>query len=186
MMPCLASWTALGQRLATATDPPRSAADADRMRTALLAAVSHDLRSPLAAAKAAVSCLRSRDIQLAAADQDDLLATAEESLDLLTHLVASLLDVTRLQAGAPSVFPRPADLEEMITCSLGGLGPAARTVTVSIPPRPIRAPRSEPGRRDHDESRPAATPGRISRPRARHGVVTVFRSLANTVKEAGV
>jgi two-component system sensor histidine kinase KdpD len=72
------------------------------------------LRTPLAAAKAAVSCLRSGDIQLTAADQDELLATAEESLDLLTNLVASLLDVSRLQAGALPVFPRPADLKEII------------------------------------------------------------------------
>jgi two-component system, OmpR family, sensor histidine kinase KdpD len=104
------------------------------MRAALLAAVGHDLRSPLAAATAAVSCLRSPDLQLTAADQDELLATAEESLDLLSRLAATLLDVTRLQAGARSVFPRPADLEEIITCSLAGLGPSARTVRVGLPP----------------------------------------------------
>jgi K+-sensing histidine kinase KdpD len=110
------------------------AAEADRMRAALLAAVSHDLRSPLAAAAAAVSCLRSPDLQVTAADQDELLATAEESLDLLTRLAASLLDVTRLQAGARSVFPRPADLAEIIACSLACLGPAGRTVRVDLPP----------------------------------------------------
>jgi two-component system, OmpR family, sensor histidine kinase KdpD len=107
--------------------------EADRMRTALLAAVSHDLRTPLAAAKAAVSCLRSRDIQLTAEDHGELLATADESLDQLTHLVASLLDVSRLQAGALPVFPRPADLGEIIACSLSGIGPQARAVMVRIP-----------------------------------------------------
>ena len=61
------------------------------MRAALLAVVSHDLRSPLAAAAAAaVSCLRSPDLQLTAADQDELLTTAEESLDLLSRLAATL------------------------------------------------------------------------------------------------
>ncbi len=134
MIPWPAGGTAASARLLAATDPRRPATDADRMRTALLAAVSHDLRSPLAAAKAAVSSLRARDVRLAAADQDDLLATAEESLDLLTYLVASLLDVTRLQAGAPSVFPRPADLEEIVTCSLGGLGSWSREVLISFPP----------------------------------------------------
>ena len=109
-------------------------AEADRMRAALLAAVSHDLRSPLAAAAAAVSCLRSPDLKLTAADQDELLATAEESLDLLSRLAATLLDVTRLQAGARSVFPRPADLEEIIVCSLASLGPSGRTVRVDLPP----------------------------------------------------
>jgi two-component system sensor histidine kinase KdpD len=110
-------------------------AEADRMRAALLAAVSHDLRSPLAAAAAAVSCLRSPDLQVTAADQDELLATAEESLDLLSRLATSLLDVTRLQAGARSVFPRPADLAEIIACSLAGLGPSGRSVQVDLPPR---------------------------------------------------
>jgi signal transduction histidine kinase len=111
--------TGQGARAAAAgaTGP---AAEADRMRAALLAAVGHDLRSPLAAAAAAVSCLRSADLQLTAADQDELLATAEESLDLVSRLAATLLDVTRLQAGARSVFPRPADLEEIIAGSLAG------------------------------------------------------------------
>ena len=104
------------------SEAARPIADADRMRTALLAAVSHDLRTPLAAAKAAVSCLRSTDIDLTAEDHDALLATADESLDQLTHLVASLLDISRLQAGALPVFPQPADLEEIIARSLSGIG----------------------------------------------------------------
>ena len=122
------------QRLAAAAEAARPIAEADRMRTALLAAVSHDLRTPLAAAQAAVSCLRSRDIQLSAEDHDELLATADESLNQLAHLVASLLDVSRLQAGALPVFPRPADLREIIARSLEGFGPQARAVTVDLPP----------------------------------------------------
>ena len=105
----------------------------DLMRALLLAAVSHDLQSPLAAARAAVSCLRSRDLQLTAADKDELLATADEPLNLLSRLTSSLLDVTRLQAGAQSVFPRPAGLEEIIGCALAGLGPEARAVRVDVP-----------------------------------------------------
>jgi two-component system sensor histidine kinase KdpD len=107
-------------------------AEADRMRTALLAAVSHDLRSPLAAAKAAISGLRSPDAQLTTADRDELLATAEESLDILAHLASSLLDVSRLQAGALSVFPRPADLRSIIAQALAGL--QARAVRTEIAP----------------------------------------------------
>ena len=57
------------------SEASRPIAEADRMRTALLAAVSHDLRTPLAAAKAAVSCLRSADIQLTGEDHDELLTT---------------------------------------------------------------------------------------------------------------
>jgi len=123
-----------GARAAAAAGAAGPIAEADRMRAALLSAVSHDLRSPLAAAAAAVNCLRSPDLHLTAADHDELLATAEESLGLLSRLAATLLDVTRLQAGARSVFPRPADLEEIITCSLAGLGPSGRTVRVDLPP----------------------------------------------------
>jgi two-component system sensor histidine kinase KdpD len=104
------------------------------MQMLLLAAVSHDLRSPLAAARAAVSCLRSRDLPLTVADQDELLATADQSLDLLSRLAASLLDVTRLQFGARSLFPRAADLEKIIASALAGLGPQARVVRVDLPP----------------------------------------------------
>jgi two-component system sensor histidine kinase KdpD len=109
------------------------ATEADRGRAALLAAVSHDLRAPLAAAKAAVSGLRTRDARLTADDRAELLATAEESLDLLAHLTASLLDVSRLQAGALAVFPRPADLGKIVADSLDVLGPQARTVRADIP-----------------------------------------------------
>ena len=119
---------------AVAAKADRPIAEADRMRTALLAAVSHDLRTPLAAAQAAVSCLRSTDIQLTAQNQDELLATADESLNQLAHLIASLLDVSRLQAGALPVFPRPTDLGEIIAHSLDGFRPQARAVTVDLPP----------------------------------------------------
>jgi two-component system sensor histidine kinase KdpD len=121
------------QRLAAEAEAARPIAEADRMRTALLAAVSHDLRTPLASAKAAVSSLRSLDIKLTAEDHDELLATADESLDRLTYLVDNLLDMSRLQAGAMSVFPRPTDLEEIIARSLDDIGPQARTVLVDIP-----------------------------------------------------
>jgi two-component system, OmpR family, sensor histidine kinase KdpD len=120
-------------RLTAAAEAARPIAEADRMRTALLAAVSHDLRTPLASAKAAVTSLRSHDIEWEAEDHDELLATADESLDKLARLVDNLLDVARLQAGALALFPRPADLAEIVARSLDDLGPAARTVTVDIP-----------------------------------------------------
>ncbi|HTW03453.1 MAG TPA: DUF4118 domain-containing protein [Streptosporangiaceae bacterium] len=121
------------QRLAAEAEAARPIAEADRMRTALLAAVSHDLRTPLASAKAAVTSLRSNEIQWAQEDQDELLATADESLDRLAHLVDNLLDMSRLQAGALSVFPRPADLEEIVSRSLDDLGPQATEVIVEMP-----------------------------------------------------
>jgi two-component system sensor histidine kinase KdpD len=121
------------QRLTAEAEAARPIAEADRMRTALLAAVSHDLRTPLASAKAAVTSLRSHDIQWAPEDQEELLATADESLDRLAHLVDNLLDMSRLQAGALSVFPRPADLDEIVSRSLDDLGPAAAKVIVEMP-----------------------------------------------------
>ncbi len=121
------------QRLAAEAEAARPIAEADRMRTALLAAVSHDLRTPLASAKAAVTSLRSRDVQWNVEDRDELLATADESLDRLAHLVDNLLDMSRLQAGALAVFPRPTDLEEVVSRSLDDLGPAAREVIVEMP-----------------------------------------------------
>ena len=108
-------------------------AEADRTRAALLAAVSHDLRTPLAAATAAVSCLRLQSAQLTPEDHEELLAAAHESLDQLTHLLASLLDVSRLQAGALAVFPAPADLGEIVAGSLRLLGPQAQALQVNIP-----------------------------------------------------
>ncbi|HEX5301769.1 MAG TPA: DUF4118 domain-containing protein [Streptosporangiaceae bacterium] len=121
------------QRLAAEAQAARPIAAADRMRAALLAAVSHDLRTPLASAKAAVTSLRSPDVNWTAEDHDELLATADESLDRLAHLVDNLLDMSRLQAGALSLFPRPAGLEEIVSRALDNLDPAGRDVRVDIP-----------------------------------------------------
>jgi two-component system, OmpR family, sensor histidine kinase KdpD len=121
------------QRLAAEAEAARPIAEADRMRTALLAAVSHDLRTPLASAKAAVTSLRSADVQWGQEDLEELLATADESLDRLTHLVDNLLDMSRLQAGALSVFPRPAGLEEIVARSLDDLGLPGHAVRMDIP-----------------------------------------------------
>ncbi len=120
------------QRLSAEAEAARPIAEADRMRTALLAAVSHDLRTPLASAKAAVTSLRSPDIRWTDEDRDELLATADESLDRLAHLVDNLLDMSRLQAGALAIFPRPAGLEEIVARALDDLGPDGRQVVVDI------------------------------------------------------
>jgi two-component system sensor histidine kinase KdpD len=121
------------QRLAAEAEAAKPIAAADRMRTALLTAVSHDLRTPLASAKAAVTSLRSPDMHWNAADTAELLATADESLDRLTRLVGNLLDMSRLQAGALSLFPRASGLDEIVALALDDLGPAGRDITVEIP-----------------------------------------------------
>lgn len=98
----------------------------DRVRSALLSAVGHDLRKPLAAATAAVSGLRSADDTWSDADKAELLTTAEESLRALAALLTNLLDVSRLEAGVLGVSIEPVDTEDAITRALDELhlGPA--------------------------------------------------------------
>lgn len=106
---------------------------ADRMRTALLAAVGHDLRTPLAAAKASVSGLRSPGVAVSAQDHADLLATADDALDRLAALVGNLLDMSRLQAGAMPVRLRPVALGDVLANALDDLGVAPRGVVLDVP-----------------------------------------------------
>jgi two-component system, OmpR family, sensor histidine kinase KdpD len=121
------------ERLAEEAATARPLAAADRMRTALLAAVSHDLRTPLASAKAAVTSLRSHDIEFDESDREELLETAEESLDRLARLVGNLLDMSRLQAGVLGISATAIGLEDAVPLALDELGPAAATVGTDIP-----------------------------------------------------
>jgi two-component system sensor histidine kinase KdpD len=108
-------------------------AEVDRLRTALLSAVSHDLRTPLASAKAAVDSLRSPDVQFSDADRRELLDTADESLDRLSRLVENLLDMSRLQAGALALAPELISLAEAIPRAVDDLGDAGRNVRIQVP-----------------------------------------------------
>ncbi|GAA1658761.1 sensor histidine kinase [Actinoplanes couchii] len=121
------------ERLKAEAATAKPLAEADKLRTALLAAVSHDLRTPLASAKAAVASLRSTEIQFDDDDRAELLATADESLDRLDRLVANLLDMSRLQTGALGVTAIAVGAEEIVPRALDDLGPAGRTVTVRVP-----------------------------------------------------
>ena len=95
---------------------------ADELRRSLLSAVSHDLRTPLAAAKAAVSSLRSEDIGFSEEDTAELLATVEESVDQLTALVDNLLDSSRLAAGVVRPELKRIYLEEVVQRALLSIG----------------------------------------------------------------
>jgi two-component system, OmpR family, sensor histidine kinase KdpD len=108
-------------------------AAADKLRTALLAAVSHDLRSPLASATAAVDSLANTDIDWADSERAELVATAHESLERLTRLVDNLLDMSRLQAGALAVFNAEVRLEEIVPIALDAIGADASQVRVELP-----------------------------------------------------
>jgi two-component system sensor histidine kinase KdpD len=98
---------------------------ADDLRRSLLSAVSHDLRTPLAAAKVAVSSLRAEDVAFSAEDTADLLATIEESIDQLTALVGNLLDSSRLAAGVLRPDLRRVYLEETVQRALISIGKGA-------------------------------------------------------------
>ena len=121
------------ERLTAEAAAAKPLAEADRMRTALLAAVSHDLRTPLASAKAAVASLRSDEVDFSEDDRRELLATADESLDRLGRLVTNLLDMSRLQAGALGVNAVDVGAEDIVPRALDDLGPDGRKVAVHIP-----------------------------------------------------
>jgi two-component system, OmpR family, sensor histidine kinase KdpD len=114
--------SALQQRaLASEAAGMRPLAEADRMRTALLAAVGHDLRRPLAAATAAVTSLRSTEVELSLADSAALLETADDALGSLADLVTKLLDVSRIQAGVLGVSIEPVPLDGVVVAALDEL-----------------------------------------------------------------
>ncbi|MFV8310635.1 DUF4118 domain-containing protein [Mycobacteroides chelonae] len=107
-------------RLTEEASQASALAEADRLRRALLSAVSHDLRTPLAAVKAAVSSLRSPDIEFSPEDTAELLATVEELTDQLTALVGNLLDSSRLAAGVVKPRAVPVYVEEIAHRALLG------------------------------------------------------------------
>ncbi|MFD4142727.1 MULTISPECIES: ATP-binding protein [unclassified Streptomyces] len=109
------------QRLVGQAEQARQLAEGNRIRTALLAAVSHDLRTPLAAIKASVTSLRSDDVEWSAEDEDELLASIEEGTDRLDQLVGNLLDMSRLQTGTVAPLIREIDIDEVVPMALGGV-----------------------------------------------------------------
>ncbi len=122
--------TALATQASVVLDRERAredAAEARRtlersgIRTALLAAVSHDLRTPLAAIKASVGTLRQEDVDLDPRDQAELLRTIEDSTDRLDALLGNLLDMSRLAGGVVSPVLRPVALDEVLPLALVGV-----------------------------------------------------------------
>ncbi|MEU6037936.1 DUF4118 domain-containing protein [Actinomadura sp. NPDC047616] len=129
------------RRLAEEAAHARRLAEGNRIRTALLAAVSHDLRTPLASIKAAVSSLRSADVTWDPEDEAELLAAIEESADRLDGLIGNLLDMSRLQTGAVTPLTRPVAVDEVLPRALRGVPPGRVVVDVpdTLPPVPADA-----------------------------------------------
>ena len=102
------------------------------IRSSLLAAVSHDLRSPLAGIKACVGTLRATDLDLPDADRAELLAGIESSADRLQGLIDNLLDMSRLDAGALVLRTEPVALDEVVPRALEGVPPERVDVDVRV------------------------------------------------------
>jgi two-component system sensor histidine kinase KdpD len=129
----MVSWVVdLAARRASAVREAAELEAGNRLRTALLAAVGHDLRTPLATAKAVVSGLRSRDVALVEDDRRELLETADDALDRLAGLIDNLLDLSRLQAGALPVRTRPVPLDDIVARALDDLGVRPRAVVLDV------------------------------------------------------
>ena len=119
------------RRLSEQAADARRLAEGNRIRTALLAAVSHDLRTPLAGIKASVSSLRAEDVRWTPEDEAELLAGIEDGADRLDHLIGNLLDMSRLQTGSVVPLVREFDLDEVVPFALRGV--AADSVRTDIP-----------------------------------------------------
>ncbi|MFF1908417.1 ATP-binding protein [Kitasatospora sp. NPDC058218] len=119
------------RRLAGEAAAARREAEGNRIRTALLAAVSHDLRTPLAGIKASVTSLRSADVEWDEADEAELLAGIEAGADRLDHLINNLLDMSRLQTGTVTPLIQETDLDEVVPFALGGV--PAEAVRLDVP-----------------------------------------------------
>jgi len=120
-------------RLRVEADRASVLAEANALRSALLQAVSHDLRTPLAAIKASASSLAEGDIQWSPEDTAEFVRTINEQTDRLTALVGNLLDMSRIQAGALTATLRPVGLEEVVPAAAAGLAARDEAVEIDLP-----------------------------------------------------
>jgi two-component system sensor histidine kinase KdpD len=108
-------------------------AEANELRTALLAAVSHDLRTPLSSIKASVTSLLQQDVTWTPHATREFLSTIDEETDRLNALVGNLLDMSRLQAGALDLVMRDVGLEEVVPRAIAGLPDRVVPVELDLP-----------------------------------------------------
>ena len=170
-------------RLRTQAAQAEALAEGNRMRTALLAAVSHDLRTPLASIKASVSSLRQTDVQWTPADEAALLATIEQGADRLDALIGNLLDMSRLSTGSLQPFLRPTSIDEVAPVALRGLD-AGGTVRMRVPDR-LPLVRTDPGLLERvlanlfSNALAYSPPGRPPAMRARHAADSVILEITD-------
>jgi K+-sensing histidine kinase KdpD len=121
-------------RLGQERDEARLAAEAERLRSALLASLSHDLKTPLTSITGAVTALRQYDALYDAAARDELAATIQDEAERLGRFVTNLLDMTRLQVGGIVLDRQPVDVGEVVGTALQRTAPvlAGHRVVVGI------------------------------------------------------
>ena len=129
------------RRLKAEAADAEALAEADQLRTAILRAVSHDLRTPLASIKASATSLLQDDVDWTRGERDEFLTTIDEEADRLNALVGNLLDMSRLESGALDVAMRPVALEEVVSLALASLSEPTGDVEVNVSERlpPVRA-----------------------------------------------
>ncbi len=136
LLPALASLLAVAidrERLAREALEAEALRRSDALKTALLRAVSHDLRTPLMAILTSASALARPGLELAKEDRDDLAATILGEAERLDRLVANLLDLSRLQAEAAQPDPGVWPVDDLVIQALNELGAEGRRVEVSLP-----------------------------------------------------
>ncbi|MGH8947209.1 MAG: DUF4118 domain-containing protein [Acidimicrobiia bacterium] len=104
----------------------------DRLRTAFLGAVSHDLRTPLASIKASVTSLLETGVDWTTDQTRSFLETVLAETERLNRLVGQLLDASRLQVGAVHVFYREIGLDEVVASALAGVSGDPARVQVDV------------------------------------------------------
>ena len=109
----------------------------DAVKTAVLRAVSHDLRSPLMAILTSASALVGRDLDLGRDDQRELVETIRDEADRLDRVISNLLDLSRLEAGAAEPQPEVWPVEELVAQAIGQLGDDGSRVEVELPEEPL-------------------------------------------------
>ena len=107
-----------------ARDAARS--ETERLRTALLTSLGHDLKTPLTSIRGAIGTLRTSGEALSAAARADLLATAEEEAERLSRWIANILDIVRIESGEVRVRRELVDLAEAVEVAAERAGRAAR------------------------------------------------------------
>ncbi len=148
LLDSLADQTALAierLHLSEEMDRARVAAETEKLRSALLTSISHDLRTPLASILGSATSLKQYRGQMGQADQDQLLGTIQEEAERLNHFIANLLDMTRLESGALAPNLEPVDLGDVVGSVLRRVAPLVQQHRIALDVEPgLPMPRLDP------------------------------------------